>query len=741
MAKAGPGNTDNVKVIVRCRPVGSHEEGPCIVKMDSDLNSISVDNPNGTEKQTPKTFYFDGVYDPGCSQMDVFAGSIQPMIDDVLKGYNGTIFAYGQTGSGKTYTMSGEADPPSKRGIIPNTMQYFFDTVADAEKDQEFLIQVSFLEIYNEEIRDLLTPNVERLPLREDAKGGVFVNGLTHHIVKSEEEVDAIMIRGNKARVTAATNMNKQSSRSHSIFTLRMEAREMIDGKETFRVGKLNLVDLAGSERQSKTGAEGQRLQEGITINLSLTSLGLVINKLVTRANEMAKPANKRKKNAEHIPYRDSKLTRLLQDSLGGNSKTVMIANIGPVKYNYDETMTTLRYADRAKQIKNKPKINEDPKDALLREMREQIALLQAQLSERGVGAPTAPLGDGDASMNAEVTKLSGMSDEERQVYLKNSTRSTKEVAELTAMLDEKAKAEAAQRARLEEMTSQLDRMKTQLVKGGESFQQRTMEHKKQLEVAKVNLDKKRKQEKHLRHQHQELARAMRSKLREREETFKETYNSLQEELDEKTAALERARAENDRLLAAIDERDEQLTESRAALDEAGEIAGQLRQENEELGEQQAQFLKELGLEAMISEYLLPGTMKDLVLSLAEWDDVEQAWYIANQQLAGNVLRPQHPHWNAATRRPTSEFTRQAHAVNPHNARYSVENALGPSEAEVVPASSQSLETTAQEPHQWSERPATSRTAVGRPGTARRSGRARAPEQDIPVGRGLGRAR
>ena len=227
----------------------------------------------------------------------------------------------------------------------------------------KFLVRCSYLEIYQEEIHDLLVEQgnlgpgqtQKKLDLKEDPQKGVFVKDLTCCIVKSIPEIEKAMTYGTNNRKTASTNMNADSSRSHSLFTIYIETAENDQkGEQRIKAGKLNLVDLAGSERSSKTGAVGQTLKEGIKINLSLTALGNVISALIDG-------------KTQHIPYRDSKLTRLLQDSLGGNTKTVMIAACSPADYNYEETLSTLRYAARAKAIKNKPKVNEDPKDALLK--------------------------------------------------------------------------------------------------------------------------------------------------------------------------------------------------------------------------------------------------------------------------------------------------------------------------------------------------------------------------------------
>jgi len=313
-----------VKVVVRCRPMNSKEQADgrkSVIDCNVPLSQITISNPDaGALSADPKSFTFDAVYDEDSAQKAVYAETAYPLVESVLSGYNGTIFAYGQTGCGKTHTMQGRADPPELRGVIPNSFDHIFDHIKLAT-GTEFLVRCSYLEIYNEEIRDLLAADhTQKLELHEDPDRGVFVKDLTQVVVDSGPAIDKVMVDGNKHRTTGATLMNDTSSRSHSIFTviIEMSALKSEDGKEHITRGKLNLVDLAGSERPAKTGATGTRMKEGIKINLSLTALGNVISALVEGASK-----------ARHIPYRDSKLTRLLQDSLGGNTKTVMIANCG----------------------------------------------------------------------------------------------------------------------------------------------------------------------------------------------------------------------------------------------------------------------------------------------------------------------------------------------------------------------------------------------------------------------------
>lgn len=308
---------------------------------------------------------------PSAPQIDLYVDTARPIVDKVLEGYNGTILAYGQTGTGKTYTMSGSADSPQTKGIIPNTFAHIFGHIARGKENQKFLVRVSYMEIYNEEVRDLLGKELNKsLEVKERADIGVFVKDLSGYVVHNADDLDNIMKLGNKNRVVGATKMNSESSRSHAIFSITVESSETDEaGRQYVRMGKLQLVDLAGSERQSKTQSSGLRLKEATKINLSLSVLGNVISALVDG-------------KSTHIPYRNSKLTRLLQDSLGGNSKTVMCASISPADSNYVETISTLRYACRAKSIQNLAHINEEPKDALLRHFQEEIEELKRQLEE-----------------------------------------------------------------------------------------------------------------------------------------------------------------------------------------------------------------------------------------------------------------------------------------------------------------------------------------------------------------------
>lgn len=426
-----------VKVIVRCRPMNQREielKCECILSMDNKRGQCTITNPHDL-KAPPKHFTFDGSYFIESVTESIYADIGYPLVEGVTEGYNGTIFAYGQTGCGKSFTMQGITNPATQRGIIPRAFDHIFETVSVADATK-FLIHASYLEIYNEEIRDLLGKDVKaKLDLKEHPEKGVYVNSLSMHPVHNVTECERIMEKGWKNRATGATLMNADSSRSHSIFTINLEMiQQDEDGEEHIRAGKLNLVDLAGSERQSKTGSTGDRLKEATKINLSLSALGNVISALVDA-------------KTKHIPYRDSKLTRLLQDSLGGNTKTLMVACLSPADNNYEETLSTLRYANRAKNIQNKPKINEDPKDALLREYQEEISKLKAMLMGQ------LPIPEGG---------FQGLSDEPHKVgrASRNNTESIRRELE-----EEKENIRVEYDAKMMEMQEEYEKEKTSKAK------------------------------------------------------------------------------------------------------------------------------------------------------------------------------------------------------------------------------------------------------------------------------------
>eukprot|EP00698_Gefionella_okellyi_P012000 TRINITY_DN3208_c0_g1_i1.p1 TRINITY_DN3208_c0_g1~~TRINITY_DN3208_c0_g1_i1.p1 ORF type:complete len:939 (+),score=213.43 TRINITY_DN3208_c0_g1_i1:46-2862(+) len=367
---------DNVKVAVRMRPFNSREKDmktTACVRMDGQQLVIwNPDKPDDTNE-----FGFDFCYDsmdsgsPSFASQDtVFRDLGTLFLESCWEGYNSTLFAYGQTGAGKSFSMMGYGD---QLGIIPLGCAELFRRIEENhESSIKYWVETSYLEIYNEQIQDLFNPKARAggLKLREDPKLGVFVEALTKIAVTTYKEIERLMEQGSAARTVAATKMNATSSRSHSVFTLRMVQQKLKDGHpQSQRVSIVNLVDLAGSERQQATGAEGQRLREACAINKSLSALGNVIGALADMA----------KGKKTFVPYRDSILTRMLQQSLGGNAKTVMIAAISPASVNYDESLSTLRFADRAKKIVNRAIVNETAQDKLIRELKEELERLRTQ--------------------------------------------------------------------------------------------------------------------------------------------------------------------------------------------------------------------------------------------------------------------------------------------------------------------------------------------------------------------------
>ncbi|OMO53413.1 C2 calcium-dependent membrane targeting [Corchorus capsularis] len=377
----------NVQVLIRIRPLSATEKvsqgnGRCL-KQESAQTLVWLGHPE-------TRFTFDNVACEAISQEKLFRVAGLPMVENCMSGYNSCMFAYGQTGSGKTYTMMGEINEVDGElnedcGITPRVFEYLFSRIRmeeESRKDEKlrFSCKCSFLEIYNEQITDLLEPSSTNLLLREDLKKGVYVENLTEYYVQTVDDVLKLLLQGAANRRIAATNMNSESSRSHSVFTCIIESHWDKDSMTHFRFARLNLVDLAGSERQKSSGAEGDRLKEAANINKSLSTLGLVIMSLVDLAQGKHR----------HVPYRDSRLTFLLQDSLGGNSKTTIIANVSPSICAANETLSTLKFAQRAKLIQNNAKVNEDASGDV-NALQRQIQQLKGQLFSLLKNSPNSP--------------------------------------------------------------------------------------------------------------------------------------------------------------------------------------------------------------------------------------------------------------------------------------------------------------------------------------------------------------
>ncbi|XP_019497788.1 PREDICTED: kinesin-like protein KIF3A isoform X4 [Hipposideros armiger] len=629
-----PESCDNVKVVVRCRPLNEREKSMCYrqaVSVDEMRGTITV-HKTDSSNEPPKTFTFDTVFGPESKQLDVYNLTARPIIDSVLEGYNGTIFAYGQTGTGKTFTMEGVRAVPELRGIIPNSFAHIFGHIAKAEGDTRFLVRVSYLEIYNEEVRDLLGKDqTQRLEVKERPDVGVYIKDLSAYVVNNADDMDRIMTLGHKNRSVGATNMNEHSSRSHAIFTITIECSEKgVDGNMHVRMGKLHLVDLAGSERQAKTGATGQRLKEATKINLSLSTLGNVISALVDG-------------KSTHVPYRNSKLTRLLQDSLGGNSKTMMCANIGPADYNYDETISTLRYANRAKNIKNKARINEDPKDALLRQFQKEIEELKKKLEEgEEISGSDISGSEEDDDEDGEIGE-DGEKRKKRRDQAGKKKVSPDKMVEMQAKIDEERKAletkldmeeEERNKARAELEKREKDLLKAQqehqslleklsalekkVIVGGVDLLAKAEEQEKLLEESNMELEERRKRA-------EQLRRELEEKEQERLD-IEEKYTSLQEEAQGKTKKLKKV-----------------WTMLMAAKSEMADLQQEHQREIEGLLENIRQLSRELRLQMLIIDNFIPQDYQEMIENYVHWNEDIGEWQLKCVAYTGNNMRKQTP--------------------------------------------------------------------------------------------------
>eukprot|EP00118_Oscarella_pearsei_P002995 m.12536 g.12536 ORF g.12536 m.12536 type:complete len:1608 (+) comp24116_c0_seq1:37-4860(+) len=435
----------SVKVAVRVRPMNTREKtkgAKCVVAMDGTRTTIK----NPKKGMEVKSFNYDFSYwshtetDPHfASQEAVYCDIGKDMLAHSFEGYNICIFAYGQTGSGKSYTMMGVPGEKSQPGIIPRLCEEMFGRiVSDEEPDLTYSVEVSYMEIYCERVRDLLNLKTKNLKVREHPVLGPYVEDLSKLAVTSFTDIDHLMDEGNKARTVAATNMNETSSRSHAVFTivLTQKRHDQLTGLDTEKVSKMSLVDLAGSERVSSTGASGDRLKEGSNINKSLTTLGKVIAALA----EMSSAKGKKRKS-DFVPYRDSVLTWLLRENLGGNSKTAMIAAISPADINFDESLSTLRYADRAKQIMCKAVINEDPNAKVIRELKDEVNKLRELIRSEGLEEKAAAfMMGGKTGLLLGLQGNEGHKDTIPEDILEKLKQSEKLIAELNETWEEKLK-------------------------------------------------------------------------------------------------------------------------------------------------------------------------------------------------------------------------------------------------------------------------------------------------------------
>ncbi|KAK2586457.1 hypothetical protein KPH14_010732 [Odynerus spinipes] len=620
--------TQCVQVVVRCRPMDEKETSRGYARVVDVIPSrgvVEIRHPrDDPSSDNVKVFTFDAVYDWRSTQQELYEETVRPLVSSVLDGFNGTIFAYGQTGTGKTYTMEGSKMEHEKRGIIPRSFEHIFNHIGRSE-NMQYLVRASYLEIYQEEIRDLLHPDQSlRFELKEKPESGVFVKDLSTAVCKSAAEIQRLMNEGNQNRTIGATNMNEHSSRSHAIFLITIEMGSIGDNGG-IRVGRLNLVDLAGSERQSKTGASGERLKEASKINLSLSALGNVISALVDG-------------KTTHVPYRDSKLTRLLQDSLGGNSKTIMVANIGPASYNYDETLTTLRYANRAKNIKNKPRINEDPKDALLRQYQEEIGRLKEKLAMKSMVQRK--------KRKTKKKREDDLADSDSEAEDSKGEDNNKIVETDKKLIAEQLRAEKQE---TENLIMRIKDLESKMLCGGKNIIDHTNEQQRALEQKAAEIAERKKREVE-----------MQQKLEDEEVTMlgvRETYSTLQQEVDVKSRKLRKC-----------------FTKLQALKQELDDVTNDFNRDRRDLEQTQHELMKELKLKYLIIENFIPEEEKNKILTRIHFDEEEDCWVLKDSE-ASNVDTVKRPTSVPGARRPVSEYARIALAMG-RGCRYAGENIL-----------------------------------------------------------------
>uniref|UniRef100_A0A1B6D848 Kinesin-like protein n=1 Tax=Clastoptera arizonana TaxID=38151 RepID=A0A1B6D848_9HEMI len=624
-----------VQVVVRCRPMNKREMDTGhskVVDIYPVKGVVEIFNPKDLQKENGKMFTFDAVYDCDCTQQEIYDETVYPLVNAVLDGFNGTIFAYGQTGTGKTYTMEGSKNNDENKGIIPKSFEQIFNHISRSN-NMQYLVRASYLEIYQEEIRDLLDKNPKkRYELRENNEMGVYVKDLQSYVCKSVKQIEHIMTVGNQNRTIGATNMNEHSSRSHAVFIITVEMSDTCGENESqVRVGKLNLVDLAGSERQSKTGADGERLKEASKINLSLSALGNVISALVDG-------------KSQYIPYRDSKLTRLLQDSLGGNSKTLMVANIGPASYNYEESLTTLRYANRAKNIKNQPKINEDPKDALLREYQEEIKRLKILLQQKASeGRPTKR----KMKDSYQDTVIECLSDDIKQDLAYESSDCASE-NEQKSEFSSKQKKEInnSEKEYIEELMKRIQSMESKLLRG--NMVEHTNEQQKALEARTAEIRERKQREKRM----QEILEMK----EEMAEGMKGEFTTLQQEVESKKKKLKKLYLKLQNMKQEISDATEEFNKDRRELELI-----------------QNEYLKDIKLKILVIDNFVPREERKRLLSRLFHDDEDDVWKVMPDSEPSHYIPFLKS--NKFFRRPTSQYSINAVNMGLNN-RFKSENII-----------------------------------------------------------------
>ncbi|XP_049596083.1 kinesin-like protein KIF3B [Syngnathus scovelli] len=625
--------SESVRVVVRCRPPSNKEataeKGRTILEVDAKLGRICVRNPSAPPGEPAKEFTFHSVFGWGSTQSEVYDDAVRPLVDSVLLGFNGTVFAYGQTGTGKTWTMRGVPADSEKRGVIPNAFHHIFAHISRT-RGQKYLVRSSYLEIYQEEIWDLLMERGRKLELKESPQEGVYVKDLSWVVTKDPAEMHHLLMLGDRSRSVGATNANRCSSRSHAIFAVTVECGS--ESEDPVRVGRLNMVDLAGSERQSRTGAQGGRLREAAKINLSLSALGNVISALADG-------------KGGHVPYRDSKLTRLLRDSLGGNAKTVMIATVGPSERDRHESLATLRYAGRAKNIKNKPRVNEDPEAVLLRDFQKEIARLKALLEERGALAKERRQRRRESKrLSRDLTQLwkedEGEDSGGPSMKWRHSAVKTDD-----GQWDQEA---------VEKIIEKYKAMESKLLEGGKTIMDHTNEQQKLLEQKRQEIAEQICRERQMQQQ---------VMLRD-EETLemRETFSSLQQEVEMKTKKLRKLYTKLQLVWA----------ETRDVMDEHVATRQELEQTQDEL-------TRELKFKSLLMENFVPPAEKKKLINRLHFDEEEDQWRLMSviplESTATRVKR--RPLSAVGYKRPISQHAQAAVATaTGAPSRYQAENVM-----------------------------------------------------------------
>ncbi|KAH0785671.1 Kinesin motor domain containing protein [Histomonas meleagridis] len=605
-----------VKVAVRLRPMNSKEIAKGYkqdLRIDQKNASAYITNPQGTEVQ----FTYDFAFPDNCSQEDIYEITAAPIVNSVLEGYNGTIFAYGQTGTGKTFTMEGDTKGKN-RGIEFRAFEHIFDYMTANSDSHKFSITATYVELYNEQVRDLLVPadKVSNLTIHEDpAAGSFYIKGVSSRNIQTMDDLLNLQAEGSKHRTTRATNMNEDSSRSHAILSIVIETLTQIEGGQHVRKARLNLVDLAGSERAYKTGAEGQGLKEGASINYALMILGNCISALTTRGHH-------------HIPYRDSSLTKLLRDSLGGNAKTLMIATLGPADYNFSESLSTLRYAERAKKIENKPKVNMDPKDALLMKYQEELQMLQEQLKNGGNGGAI-----NRAPTEEEIKEMEKKLEAQRNQLAQASHLAQEERDALQKKLDERKKKIELEKAKQSKFLGRLQELNKFLVGGSQKLMEQTKKNEEEIN-------------------------AIKEKLKKREERALQMEKELQEKKQKKHQMIEQCKTINEKVTLINNKFHETVHEYKNLKAKKEEVQKAFQEDSEQLALQIDLLNRQVESYKLILKNFVPKNEVKRIKKQAVYNKETMEWELHEKdkiQLTKQVISLERPKSAIGAVHPTAE--------------------------------------------------------------------------------------